>query len=133
MIKGAICHEDFKGNKGKIGPGDLQWMTAGKGIVHAEMPASKEELSIGFQLWINLKSDKKMTAPSYQKHTADKIPSVKKDEAEVKVICGSWGGVKGPIEDRTPSYYFDVKLNSKGSFSIPTPAKWNVIIFVFEG
>ena len=66
MIKGAFYHEDFKGNKGKIGPGDLQWMTAGKGIVHAEMPASQEETSVGFQLWVNLKSDEKMTAPTYQ-------------------------------------------------------------------
>ena len=67
-------HEDFKGHKGTIGPGDIQWMTAGKGIVHAEMPGSYEEDSVGFQLWLNLKSKDKMQEPQYQEYTKDKIP-----------------------------------------------------------
>lgn len=66
MKSGKVHHEDFKGHKGTIGPGDIQWMTAGKGIVHAEMPGSYEKDSIGFQLWLNLKSKDKMQEPQYQ-------------------------------------------------------------------
>lgn len=71
MLSGQTYHQDFKGHKGVIGPGDLQWMTAGKGIVHAEMPGSFEETSRGFQLWLNLRSDKKMTEPKYQEYKRD--------------------------------------------------------------
>ena len=91
MLSGEVCHEDFKGHSGRIGPGDIQWMTAGKGIVHAEMPGSFEKPSIGFQLWINLDSKNKFCQPQYQEHLADKIP-VYKDESismVAKVISGS--------------------------------------------
>lgn len=74
MKQGRIFHEDFKGHKGVIGPGDIQWMTAGKGIVHAEMPASKDEDSIGLQLWLNLRANEKMIEPRYQELTSDQIP-----------------------------------------------------------
>ena len=73
MLEGSFYHEDFKGHKGKIGPGDIQWMTAGRGIVHSEIPASAEEYSLGFQLWINLKKENKMDPPAYQEFTSDKI------------------------------------------------------------
>lgn len=73
MLEGNFYHEDFKGHKGKIGPGDIQWMTAGRGIVHSEIPASFEEYSLGFQLWINLKKENKMDPPAYQEFTKDKI------------------------------------------------------------
>lgn len=73
MQQGNFHHEDFKGHKGTIGPGDLQWMTAGKGIVHSEVPASYEEDALGFQLWINLESKNKMIEPAYQEYTNDKI------------------------------------------------------------
>ena len=85
-----MYHEDFKGHKGTIGPGDIQWMTAGKGIVHAEMPGSTDHDSIGFQLWLNLKSKDKMQEPQYQQYTKDQIPIYEKDGTKVKIICGQW-------------------------------------------
>lgn len=74
MKSGSMLHEDFKGHQGEIGPGDVQWMTAGKGIVHAEMPKSFEEATIGFQLWINLPSKHKFTDPKYQEAKHAEIP-----------------------------------------------------------
>lgn len=71
MKQGTVLHEDFKGHKGEIGPGDVQWMTAGKGIVHSEIPKSKDEYSIGFQLWINLKKEFKLCEPAYQEFLGD--------------------------------------------------------------
>jgi quercetin 2,3-dioxygenase len=75
MLEGEVEHEDFKGHRGKIGPGDVQWMTAGKGIVHAEMPSSFDKASFGFQLWINLDRKNKFCDPKYQEHLRDKIPT----------------------------------------------------------
>jgi quercetin 2,3-dioxygenase len=98
MLKGKILHEDFKGHKGEIGPGDIQWMTAGKGIVHAEMPASKTESSIGFQLWINLQSKLKFIEPMYQEYTSAQIPIYKEDGLLVKLIAGEAYGVNNPLK-----------------------------------
>jgi len=131
MIKGSFYHEDFKGHKGKIGPGDLQWMTAGRGIVHSEMPASSEEDSLGFQLWVNLQAKNNMIEPVYQEFKADKIPLVEHDAARVKVISGEWEKVKGPIVAKTPAYYFDVELHKNGHFDLEIPSGWNAFIFVF--
>lgn len=133
MQQGNFYHEDFKGHKGKIGPGDLQWMTAGRGILHSEIPASYEEDSLGFQLWINLESKNKMVEPAYQEYTSDKIEVFKGDGVEVKIISGKWEGKTGPIYARTPSYYFDVHVLPGGAFELPIPGEWNTIIFVYEG
>lgn len=111
MLEGEVAHEDFKGHKGVIGPGDIQWMTAGKGIVHSEMPTSFTVTSKGFQLWLNLKASNKMINPRYQELKAAEIPIVKKQNMSVKVIAGEWEGVKGPIQVETPSYYFDVHFH----------------------
>ena len=78
MQEGKVRHEDFKGHKGIIGPGDVQWMTAGKGIVHSEMPDSFEEDSLGFQLWLNLRANEKMKDPNYQEFSHDQIPVLQK-------------------------------------------------------
>ena len=91
-------HEDFKGHQGVISPGDLQWMTAGKGIMHSEIPGSFEEMSIGFQLWLNLKADKKMVEPKYQEYKKNQIPFYEKDGSIVKIICGEWQEHIGPIK-----------------------------------
>lgn len=88
MLSGKILHEDFKGNAGELGPGDIQWMTAGKGIVHAEMPGSHHEDSIGFQLWINLPKNKKMTEAKYQEFKKDQIPVYTEEGLRVVVIAG---------------------------------------------
>lgn len=136
MLSGKIHHEDFKGHKGTIGPGDIQWMTAGKGIVHAEIPASKDEASIGFQLWINLRKEEKMKDPTYQEFTSDMIPLVDRWESEgikAKVIAGETFDVKGPIYTRTPAEYIDFELKKDSVYKHTIPGKWNFLIYAFEG
>lgn len=133
MLEGSVHHEDFKGNKGTINPGDLQWMTAGKGIVHAEIPASAEEYSVGFQLWINLSEKNKFCDPEYQEIKKDKIPVAIKDNVKVKVIAGESLGQKGPIYARTPALYLDVEMEKNSKFEQHVPKGWNAIAFVYEG
>lgn len=110
MLSGAFYHEDFKGHKGKIEAGDLQWMTAGKGIVHSEMPASFDEYSIGLQLWINLSKEQKLIPPQYQEYKSNQLQIIELEKTKVKIISGEWKGKKGPILARTPTYYFDISL-----------------------
>ena len=108
-------------------------MTAGRGIVHSEIPASFEQHSLGFQLWINLKKENKMNPPAYQEFTRDKLQVYHEDKLDVKVIAGKWKGHEGPIVCRTPSYYFDVHVHAGGKFDIPISGLWNSIIFPYEG
>jgi quercetin 2,3-dioxygenase len=100
ILAGTVEHGDSMGNRGVIGPGDVQWMTAGSGIIHQEMPKGDEaDRMHGFQLWANLPSSLKMTAPRYQEIKAKDIPEI--DEADgtsVRIICGSFNGVKGPVD-----------------------------------
>lgn len=133
MRQGSVCHEDFKGNKGTISPGDCQWMTAGKGIVHAEMPASAEEYSLGFQLWINLAAKDKLCDPQYQEIKKETIPVVSKDNVTVKVIAGESLGVKGPIYARTPAIFLDVHLDKNAKFEQIVPKNWNGFAYLYEG
>lgn len=134
MLSGQIKHEDFKGHAGTIGPGDIQWMTAGKGIVHAEMPASFDEPAYGFQLWINLDSKNKFCEPNYQEYLKDNIPSFSDEKMTAKVLSGEVFGVKGPIIARTPTYYIDFNIKTKGTkYSHIIPAGWNSMIIVHEG
>jgi len=133
MLEGEVLHEDFKGNKGRLGPGDLQWMTAGKGILHAEMPGSWEQEAIGFQLWINLAAKDKFCEPGYQEIPKDKVLTAEKDGATVKVIAGEALGVKGPIFARTPALYLDVHLKPNSTFEQVIPKGWNGFSYVFKG
>jgi len=133
MLEGEILHEDFKGNKGRLGPGDLQWMTAGKGILHAEMPGSWEQEAIGFQLWINLAAKDKFCDPQYQEILKDKVPVAEKNGVTVKVIAGEAFGVKGPIFARTPALYFDVHLKPNSTFEQIIPKGWNAFSYVYKG
>lgn len=136
MLQGKILHEDFKGHRGEIGPGDIQWMTAGRGIVHAEMPASFDEAALGFQLWINLHAANKFCEPGYQEFTKDKIPEFKNAEQGMtaKVISGEVFGVKGPIVARTPTYFIDFKFNTVGTkYDHTIPKGWNSMIIIYKG
>ena len=108
-------------------------MTAGRGIVHSEIPASYEEYSLGFQLWINLRTENKMDPPAYQEFTKDKIQTYHQDKLDVKIISGKWQGKTGPIYARTPAYYFDVHIHPGGNFDLPIPGSWNSIVFPYEG
>ena len=134
MLSGKIMHEDFKGHRGEIGPGDIQWMTAGKGIVHAEMPSSFEEPAVGFQLWINLHAANKFCEPQYQEFLKDNIPLYKNPEngMQAKVISGEVFGVKGPIVARTPTYFLDFIFDKAGTVYAHTiPKGWNSIIVIY--
>ena len=133
MLEGEVLHEDFKGNQGRLGPGDLQWMTAGKGILHAEMPGSWEQESIGFQLWINLAAKDKFCDPQYQEIPKDKVPIAEKEGVTVKVIAGEALGVKGPIFARTPALYLDVHLKPNSTFEQIIPKGWNAFSYVYKG
>lgn len=102
--KGSFVHEDFCGHKGMIGPGDLQWMTAGRGIVHSEMPVSPVEAH-GLQLWVNLPRRMKMIEPRYQELLAKDLPKVKKDGVMAIVIAGQALGIESPVYTHTPIHY----------------------------
>jgi redox-sensitive bicupin YhaK (pirin superfamily) len=132
MLTGRFMHEDFKGHKGIIGPGDLQWMTAGRGIMHSEVPVS-DEPSHGLQLWVNLASKDKMVAPAYQELLARDIPKRSHDGVTATVIAGEALGVKSPVYTRTPTMYLDFKLAPGATLKQPVPEGWNGFAYVLEG
>tara|TARA_Y100000739_G_scaffold30398_1_gene23228 strand:+ start:837 stop:1667 length:831 start_codon:yes stop_codon:yes gene_type:complete len=133
MLNGKFTHKDSAGNEGHLSDGGVQWMTAGKGVVHSEMPEQSEGLMRGFQLWLNLPKEKKMIDPSYHDIQADKIPSVSLKNAKVKVISGEFQSTKGPGRPHTGVLYLDVHLNKSSSISIPINENWNAFIYVYEG
>ncbi len=132
MLEGTVHHEDFKGHAGVIGPGDIQWMTAGKGIVHAEMPGSKDHDSIGFQLWINLPSSKKMMAPRYQEIKKNDLPVYQDDTIKVVVISGKYKNIESVIKPESEAHFYDVHLQSKGVFEHKVPEGWNALVFPYS-
>ena len=135
LLAGAVRHKDTLGNAGVIGPGDLQWMTAGRGILHEEMPQVRPEGVAGFQLWVNLPAKLKMTAPRYQNIHANEIAEVNRDGgATIRVIAGSVDGVAGPISGiAAEPTYLDVSLSSGGSFVQPIARGHSAFAYVFEG
>ncbi|MCS4538421.1 MAG: pirin family protein [Thaumarchaeota archaeon] len=133
IVKGRVSHEDNLGNKGTINSGDVQWMTAGSGIIHQEMPQESERM-IGFQLWVNLPSTRKMMAPRYHDVGRGEIPEVDYKGALVKVIAGSVGNVKGPVQDLVVSpEYIDVSLQSLSTFEHPIVMGHKAFAYVVEG
>ncbi len=115
MISGSFYHEDCHGHRGKINPGDVQWMTAGRGIIHSEMPASDKEDSLGFQLWLNLRAKDKMSPASYQEFVADKFPVYKDDTLTTKIIAGEFRGQVSPINLKTRALYLDSQLQPRAA------------------
>ncbi|KAJ8440416.1 hypothetical protein Cgig2_017649 [Carnegiea gigantea] len=132
MLQGAVTHEDFAGHKGTIGAGDLQWMTAGRGIVHSEMPAT-QGVQKGLQLWINLSSKHKMIEPRYQEIQSKDIAEVEKNGIKVRVIAGEALGTKSPVYTRTPTLFLDFTLKPGVSLEQPIPKTWNAFVYVLEG
>ncbi|KAI4334791.1 hypothetical protein L6164_013501 [Bauhinia variegata] len=128
MLQGAITHQDFTGHKGTIRTGDVQWMTAGRGIIHSEMPAGE-----GLQLWINLSSKDKMIEPSYQDLQRENIPKAEKDGVEVKIIAGEAFGVRADVHTRTPTTFLDFTLKPEAQLHQSTPELWNAFVYVLEG
>ncbi|KAF8414204.1 hypothetical protein HHK36_002204 [Tetracentron sinense] len=132
MLQGAVTHEDFEGHKGTIRAGDLQWMTAGKGIVHSEMSAVQGTQK-GLQLWINLSSKNKMIEPRYQELQSKDVAEVAKDGVKVRVIAGEALGAKSPVYTRTPTMYLDFTLQPGAHLQQPIPSKWNSFVYTLDG
>ena len=134
MWTGEVEHGDSMGNKGVIRSGDVQWMTAGSGIIHQEMPRKYDGLMQGFQLWVNLSAKKKMTDPKYRGIGKDQIPLVEKDGVRIKVIAGKVDGAEGPVRDLSiPVEYFDVELTPGKIFEHVTPSNHTVSSYIVNG
>jgi redox-sensitive bicupin YhaK (pirin superfamily) len=134
MWTGEVEHGDSMGNKGVIKSGDVQWMTAGSGIIHQEMPQKYNGLMQGFQLWVNLPAKKKMTDPKYRGITKDQIPTIEKDGQTIKVIAGKIEGIEGPVRDlSTETEYFDVELAAGKEFQHLTHKNLTVFSYVING
>ncbi|AWK86299.1 pirin family protein [Azospirillum thermophilum] len=136
MLAGRMRHRDNHGHEGVIETGGVQWMTAGRGLIHSEMPEQTEGLMRGFQLWINLPASLKMSEPRYQEFPADRIPVERRaDGTTVTVIAGATAaGTAGPIRsDSTEALYFDVALPAGATFTEPVPAGHTAFLVLFEG
>jgi len=135
MLAGLVDHKDSLGNSGTIGAGDVQWMTAGSGILHEEMPKPKDGRMSGFQLWVNLPASLKMTRPRYRELLSSRIPEVvRKNGCRVRVIAGEVDGVQGAVREIfADPVYLDVRVPAGMSFSHPVPAWHNSFAYLFEG
>lgn len=138
MHHGKVKHEDSLGNGGVIEPGDVQWMTAGSGIVHAEMPqmpSPGETLLRGFQLWVNLPKTHKMMEPRYQEVKQEQIPEISFDIGiKIKIICGEVDGTRGPVRDIVvDSQYLDVNIPDLAEFEYPITSGYTAFAYVIEG
>jgi hypothetical protein len=135
ILDGSVSHRDSLGNAGIIGPGDVQWMTSGRGILHEEMPRRGESGNIyGFQLWVNLPAAQKMSQPRYQEVNSSTIPILEKDGATIRLVAGELDGIRGPVTEIAASpLYLDVKLAPASRFIYPVPSGHTVLAYVFEG
>jgi redox-sensitive bicupin YhaK (pirin superfamily) len=136
MLDGAVEHRDSLGNHGHLGPGWTQWMTAGHGIIHSEMPVHEpgSTLMWGFQLWINLPAAKKLVPPRYQDVAPGRIPEVAVDEATVRVVAGQVGGKTGPVDGIvTTPQMLDIKIAARGAVRHAVPTSHNAFVYVFDG
>ncbi|QDG34849.1 pirin family protein [Alteromonas mediterranea] len=133
MLAGKMRHKDSVGNEGVIDAGGIQWMNAGRGIIHEEMPEQEEGLLQGFQLWVNLPAIEKMSAPNYQDIQPDSVPMAHIQNADVKVLAGAIEGVQGPVKTTAVSPTFlDVALKS-GPSEIAMSSEESAFIYVYEG
>lgn len=135
LFDGEILHRDSVGSVQPIRPGDVNWMTAGRGIVHSEMPEQEDGLMWGFQLWVNLPARDKLGPPRYQDIAPERIPQVEAPGgARVRVVAGQAFGVRGPVEGIvTEPLYLDVALPPGAAFELPLPAEHAACAYAFEG
>src|SRR5947199_1082358 len=136
VLSGSVQHGDSLGNKGTMGAGDVQWMTAGSGIIHQEMPKGDEKGRMhGFQLWANIPSSLKMTAPRYQEVKAGNIPAVTDDDGtHVRVVCGSFWGATGPVDGiAADPMYLDVSVPPGKRKTLPVETTRHAFAYVFAG
>ncbi|MEN5116927.1 pirin family protein [Luteimonas sp. TWI662] len=135
MLDGRMRHRDNHGNEGLLVPGSVQWMTAGRGVVHSEMPEQQAGRMRGFQLWVNLPAREKMTAPRYQEFAPERLPVVEPAPGvTVKLIAGSVDGTAGPIaQPATEPLYLDIALAPGSAWAFDLPEGHNVFAYVYEG
>jgi redox-sensitive bicupin YhaK (pirin superfamily) len=142
MLDGRMEHKDHLGNTGDLGPGSVQWMTAGRGVIHSEMPRQSEGRMRGFQLWINLPAREKMKPAAYRDIPASQIPELTFDGGTIRVIAGQLnvdgqhvaGAVNGPADPLTTDpTYLDLRLDAGREFSLPVTAGYNAMVYVFDG
>ncbi|CAO2201492.1 unnamed protein product [Urochloa humidicola] len=134
MLEGGVSYHDFSGHKGTINTGDVQWLTAGRGVVHAEVPAG-EGVQRGINIWINLAADDKMVEPLYQDLASHAIPTATTDDGgvSVKVIAGECLGARSPLRPRTPALCLDVSLRPGARLRQPVPRGWSACAYVIDG
>ena len=131
LLQGEVAHADSIGNKGLIKAGEIQWMTAGSGIIHQEMPQLSKGGMQGFQLWVNLPRKKKMTPPQYRGIKKEELVLVEHDDAKIKIVAGKIGSQQGPIQNlSTEIEYFDINIS--GTYTHDTKKK-TVLIYIIEG
>ena len=134
ILDGHMLHEDHLGNKGNLKSGGVQWMTAGRGIIHSEMPQQESGRMRGFQLWINLPARDKMNPAGYRDLQASEIPEVKLGDGKVRVIAGEYQGTRAPVKPGfTDATYFDVHLPAGATFTHPVKDGYNAFAYVYEG
>ncbi|ATE72705.1 pirin family protein [Lysobacter capsici] len=135
MLDGRMRHKDNHGNEGVLVPGSVQWMTAGRGLVHSEMPEQEAGRMRGFQLWVNLPAREKMTEPKYQEFAPDRIVQLQPaDGVRIKLIAGRIGDVRGPIaQPATDPVYLDIALEAGASWEYELPEGHNAFAYVYEG
>lgn len=132
LISGRIEHMDSLGNKGVIASGESQWMTAGSGILHQEMPVASNRM-LGFQLWLNLPRAQKMAYPAYLSITQQDIPVVQNGKAEIRILSGNYAGTGGVAPRHIPASIFDISLPRGEALSLPTKPEETVFAFLIEG
>ena len=133
LIEGEIQHGDSLGNRGVIYSGDCQWMTAGSGIIHQEMPQAAPKM-LGVQLWVNLPAKDKMVRPKYRDFTKGDIPVVKDKDATVYIVAGEFAGKKGPMEEiNVQPTFLDVRVGTRGDFTLNTEPDDNLFIYILSG
>ncbi|MBU0757294.1 MAG: pirin family protein [Nanoarchaeota archaeon] len=134
MLEGYVEHEDSLGNKGTISSGELQWMSAGSGIIHQEMPAEYIGMMRGLQLWVNLPKDKKMSAPRYRGILNHEIPIIQEKGLTVKVIAGKYKDATGPVKDLMVDIeYLDISLDHGNDFDYHVKKGYTTFCYVLEG
>ena len=134
LLDGHLLHEDHLGNRGDIKAGGVQWMTAGRGIIHSEMPQQENGRMRGFQLWINLPAKEKMKPAGYRDIQAEEIPAVALANGKIKIVAGTYGKTHGPVQGgSTDPLYWDVQLDSGEIFEAKIPETHSVYVYPFEG
>ncbi|MDT8446503.1 MAG: pirin family protein [bacterium] len=137
LLQGKFEHKDSAGHSGKLGPGDVQWMNAGSGAVHSELPEAefKRQGGVleGIQLWVNLPASAKMSEPSYQEFPKEQLPELTWPHAWARLIAGSLEGQQSPIQTTTPIFYAHVKLEAGADLSLPLDAELTGYLYILHG